>query len=301
MTQTGFYPDPPSHRMALDADGTQIFIVSGGFSFVKELTIGEIANINSEDNATTANHTNAGPNYICFVFPELRTVTNYYNQITRTNQVGGDATCGPIETSVNTTNGIDGNWTQVATTWFHNENGNEGMPGMRTNLVAIGGNTANIKSIRFKTGYGVNGDILIYTFHLWGTRSAGQTPHRIDFTNSAGTPLDNDFDFGDQARATSRKWDTVNFWNQTSPLYIKNQSPTKQAQTITLQVESNTGDMSSNLTVSTNNTTFVNQVSIPNMTAGALYGPIYIRYSPTINTAVGGVNGRLRINVGTWL
>ena len=294
MAQQGFYADPPGRRMAYDEDGSLFLSMSE--TFVITQFNNATARISNGEEYTAIVDTGGfggggGETYI-IIFPELRDISHMYRNI-----LGGvTSETTTIQTSINTTNGLDGDWVNGSAFIAYAEPTN---PNFR-DPVALPNNY--VKAIRFQT---LNGSGFDNTdpcqWHLYGTKSAGETPHRIDFCDVSGNELVIDHDFGDQARNSEKLWSPSNTWNQSTALYLKNRSTTKQATDVAVTHEVINGDMSTYLTLSKDNVTYGSSANYSTINPQQIVGPIYVKHSPTLSATLGVKVARLQVVVGTWL
>lgn len=304
ISKQGFYPDPFTRRMAYDADGTTFLYYQSASGAITTLTADNARAVNDEGNATVS-FGDAGNYYrawVGFIFPELRTIHGYW---VRCHSAGGgmrNFLPSTVETSPDTTNGIDGTWTSQGN-WVYHQSGSGGTPPVptyRTSIYKV--NYSDIKAIRF--AWDTNDwydDHRFSNIHLYGIKSTGETPHRIDFCDADGSELLIDMDYGDQPRNSSRLWQPLDTWNQGSALYLRNRSLEKVANEITISTESLTGDMSQRLTLSKDGSTYASQVTFASIQPQAIVGPIYVKHATTTTTALSITTSRLRCNVGNWL
>lgn len=296
MVQQGFYRDPPSRRMAYDADGSILGRVTGGNVYLDSSATAAQFNKEGYSEMFGGRFAESGARFI--LFPELRDVTHGYRNMTSGTYAVGSAYSN-WEVSSNTTTGLDGDWTV--------SNGFTAViesttPNFRTNMGVVGATA--VKGIRwYYSGGGAFSGHYYAQWHLYGHKAAGQTPHRIDFCDSAGDELLLDEDYGDQPRNSDRLWSPTNTWNQGSALYIKNRSGTKQAKsiTITYEVVASSNDSASHYKLSKDNVTFGTSVAFTQLNPQQMAGPIYVLHSPPLGANLGVKAGRLRLNVGEWL
>lgn len=299
MAQQGFYADPPSRRMAYDADGSVTFYVNPS-NVVEVQTATFARSLNSEATAQTYDGDRVGTDgrYFGVIFPEIRDVTHTYRSAgTGSFQVSSFNVT--MEVSPNTTNGLDGDWVSAGTFLCNIESTN---PNFRTRLGTLSG--AGAKGVRHNIPE--SSPFSSYSFrqwHLHGYKAPGQTPHRIDFCDSTGAEFNIDNDFGDQPRNSSRTWSPATTFNQGSGLYLKNRSSTKQANDIALTFETvnSVTDFPQHVSLSLDNVTFGPILNISQINPQQIVGPIYVRSNPSITAALGLKTGRIKLNVGEWL
>lgn len=303
--QIGYYPDPPSRRMAYDADGTRVLAVSTNLAAVTELTEGQKIAMNDEGGSRVQVHDH---NYLTFIFPEQRNVTHYYAASGKGYHYAGISSS-VVQWSNDTTNGQDGNWFTIAPSWVHNSNNGNGasgpittagFPDMRTHLDTMP--ASGVRAIRFRssTSHDYVSENYIYTFHIYGHKTAGVTPHRLDFAYANGSELAQDFDFGDVPRNTEKIWSPSGTFNIGSPLYLRNRSPSKIAQDVYLTVQTLTGSMDSDITLSKDNSSYTTQLTWTEIQPLANVGPIYVKHTTSVDEQLGLRTCRLRLAVGSW-
>lgn len=296
MAQQGFYRDPPARRMAYDEDGSVFGRVTGGNVYLDSSA--RAAQFNTERYYETfgGRYAESGARFV--LFPELRDVTHGYRNMTGgTYAVGGAGS--NWEVSANTTNGLDGDWVVSNSFYAVIESTT---PSFRTNMGVVG--ATNVKGIRWYYSGGAAFSGHYYAqWHLYGYKSAGQTPHRIDFCDNSGTELVLDNDWGDQPRNSDRIWSPSQTWNQGSALYIKNRSSTKQAKDINIsyQVVDSSNDSASHYKLSKDNVTFGTTLNYAQLNPQQMAGPIYVLHQPPLGASLGVKAGRLRLTVGEWL
>lgn len=306
MAQQGYYPDPPSRRMAFDEDGTNVLLVATNLTAYEELSFTKKRSLNDESSSYIESSATSYHQYLTFIFPEKRTITHFFGSATTSGGPGSfwDAFGGRIQWSNNTNTGMDGNWTTVANSWDNNAasaNTIWGAPFFRENLQTF--LIQDVKAVRFEL---VKEEVGYYTprwfaFHLWGYKSAGETQHRIDFTDIDGSELIQDFDYGDQPRNTSRIWTPTTTYNQGSGLYLRNRSTEKVANDVNLQFQAPSGPMLPLLSISKDNVTFGTQIAYASIQPQQIVGPVYLKHSPGPTATLGMATARIKLTVGSWL
>ena len=218
----GSYPDNPSRRHAYDVDGTVVINAKTDHTGVQACT--GLDQGQSEFGGTT-NHLLIPARrffyYYAFIFPELREIDGQFFAINKTN-VADNLT--NLETSVNTTNGLDGTWVvQIANPPNNDTNF---IPGWRDNITSHA--LSSIKALRI-TSYPNEDYNGITMAHLYGTITPGETPDRILFldTLAADAVFIKPLDFGDVPRGQT----------QTRTFKIKNNSSTYTINTIQVTAE----------------------------------------------------------------
>lgn len=159
----GNYPDVPSWRFALDRDGTQWFWMDDS-NVVTAMTTGQVAILQDESDSEIDN---TGPR-VLLIFPELRDVDGYFIEGWRDFAPSGVT----VETSVNSTNGVDGTWVTQRVGYFDTNPVN---PRYRTSIQSS--TFLAIKAVRLST-VGAN-NFRWRCVHLYGEPSPAQNPNRL--------------------------------------------------------------------------------------------------------------------------
>ena len=288
----GNYPDVPGPRMAYDRDGTVVTNSARPSGTTSVLTPAQVSVMNNEDaNEYVIWNTSDGTNLMAWLFPELRDVVGYRLQ-------GGReyVNIGPLETSVDTTNGLDGAWTLVnsSSTWVRSTNANPvvNKEDLRSNILPV--NIVGTKAIRFTVG--TFGTRFFSAVHLYGKPSAGQNPDRLQIWHPT---LNQEvggahFDWGDAARATSAD----------RTFRIKNNSATLTANTVIVSTEAPTDTTPSvpaqHSLEKVSAPGFTATVQIPSLAPGAISEIITVRRVTPSNAAVALWWARMLASAATW-
>lgn len=300
--QQGFYPDPPSRRLAYDVDSTIVVRITPSNTLI-QLNSAEMQYLNCEDERGTVSgnttwQSRSASGYFVFIFPELRDIDHVYSTM---GDSGFNANyTANVEWSTDTTSGLDGTWTSSGS-FTAKSNGTPVNPAFRYPLtMSIGA----IKAIRFS--YVAQEDNLgssptVGRIHMYGKKTAGETPHRMDFVYSDSSELGQDFDYGDQPRDTSYTWNTSETFNLVSALYLRNRSPDKIASDVHLTVHGLSTGMTDDILLSKDNTSYVTQLSWVTIDPLSVVGPIYVRHTTADTETLGVRIARLQIAVGSWV
>lgn len=245
----GNYPDPIGRRMAWDKDGTALVTINNVNAITQRTTV-EKQNINNETSGTGLN-----PNQLvtAVIFPELRDIVGL--MVYALNHSAW-------ETSVNTTNGLDGTWVSRTTP----VEATNSAPGYRNGQVSAG--WTSIKAIRFYS-FGINYNLKL---HLYGDMTAGQTPDRLRVWHPT---LDQiippaHLDWGNVPRGSSAD----------RQFRVKNNSSTLTANTVTVSIEAlsdTTPSVPGQYSFSFDGITFTSTVQIASLGPGAISAPITVR------------------------
>ena len=282
----GNYPDPSTWRMSYDKDGTAGLIVFPSGQVV-DMTTGQLQAMNNEASDSTligTGSTGQYDQYCCLIFPEKRDIDYIF--------LKARYSLTSIETSVNTTNGIDGTWVTYS----------GGLPNISTalNLWRTGGTASTVlavKAIRFRLGGSAPWTPDIEALHIWGEIAPAEQKDRLVFWNvTSDTKMSPaTLDFGDVPRSSSA--DKV--------VRVKNISPTKQANNIRVSFDILT-DASSGPSVPAQHTlsysggAFIAQVNIGALGPGAISGPITIRRVTPSNAQYGQFAPRVNAIADSW-
>lgn len=231
----GFYPDVPGPRMPYDRDGTTGLRILPSVGTVSQLTALEMAALNDQSGSQVLGHdVNGLQRGICFIFPEQRDIVGCW--VTKRQDSAFSITPNALQSSNDTTNGIDGTWTTVVTPWTAETTPSTAgatfpvsKPLMRTSiLAAVAG---PVRALRW-LGTMVSGATLTDiwgTIHVYGEPSSGAILHRLRIwhptLNQEVDPAH--FDWGDVPRGSSA----------TKDFRIKNDSATLVANSVSVSHE----------------------------------------------------------------
>jgi len=195
-----------------------------------------------------------------------------------------------VETSLNTTNGLDGAWVSLTTfteAEFETPIGVSARTGIKS-VSALG-----VKGIRLKH-VGDNGGGQM-TFNVYGTVTAGQSIDRLAFWHPT---LDQELtpaylDWGDVPRNT----------NETRQLRVKNLSAAKTANTPRVALDALTDTSPSVVgqhAVSTDNATWLSQVNLSNLAPGAISPVVYVKRTTPLTAQPSIWSIRVFAEATTW-
>lgn len=220
----GSYPDAPSRRMPWDVDGTvhatRRVILPGSASPTQwvERTAAEYQDLNDEDNNSgyqlSADTGVPTVHHILWIFPELREFDGWFF-----SAGGGVQTpeTSDVETSPDTTNGIDGTWTNRIAGYTL---GGDNLDSYRTvTSQAVG----SIRAVRYvyRADQGQQRR-QIRRAHIYGEISPGETKDRLLFIDEAtGVEYAAPIDFGDIPRGSSEDFE-FRLKNNSTTLTINN-------------------------------------------------------------------------------
>lgn len=290
------YTALPDRRIPYDNDGTVIY--NRGATGVINFDLGpdtaptgaQAAELNDDDVVDTGNatwHTTGSNLSHCstwFFFPETREVTAYAAGFAgSTIPTSGTGT---IQGSVDTTNGVDGTWETASLTGGVPNYINQ-LDGWRRTIKAISF-TGGKRAIRYAFEHNTVQDINLVLLHLYGEKTAGQTPNDlifIDHDTTPGVEYQSEEDFGDRPLATS----------VVRQFRVKNVSPTLTANAVNIQC--NDADFA----ISTDSITWVVTINIASLAPGAQSATMYIRNTtPAVGGPLGPRFARVVAVVGSY-
>lgn len=274
----GFYPDVPGNRWAYHLDGT-IILTKDGSNGLYDVTASSV-NMNDEDQSSGVDV--SGRYGIIFIFPELRNLQAYFSSHYNN---ASSLTPQTLETSADTTNGLDGTWTTVVNPWV-SINGST-IPQYRNSIQAAA--ASGVKALRFNFTQGGYSHHL-KSFHLYGTIPAAQNPNRLIFwesVNNNETPGPY-FDWGDMPAGTA----------QTKQFRIKNNSTTLAANSIDISAGAQTYTMA--VEFSTDNVSFASSINVGNLAPGAISSVLYVRRTVPAGEPLRVQAVRMSAVAGSW-
>lgn len=262
----GSYPDPSSWRMALDRDGSEITFGSLSGTVLSLTTAQKI--LATDDSSTTGSSLSLGSLFpaageqvlfVAVVFPELRDLDAY---LLVSNQTAVNWT---VQVSTNTTNGQDGTWSTLSST-YHAE---AETTSWRTAIVA--GTALSVLAVRFYYANGIS-NVTLRSIHLYGEPAPGSNPDRLVFwdpvANAKMPPAL--LDWGNVPRSSS----------DDRTVRVKNLSATKTAGNVRVSYDimtDGTPSVPGQHLVSYGGGPFLAQVNLGTLAPGAISGPITVR------------------------
>lgn len=280
----GNYPAVPSWRMAYDRDGT-IAVNIGTQNIITQLTPAQVVAINDE---TVSQYGLGGyQRGMCLIFPELRDVDGYFVN------AGVDYNAGvtPVEVSTNTTNGVDGTWTQIGSYTDAVDISPQINPGYRSGIRSA--TALAVRAIRFRSP--TNQYLYTAAFHVYGEIAPGENTSRLVLwhptLDQRLTPAY--FDWGDTPRSSSGD----------KTFRVKNVSPSQTGNSIRVAMDvlsDTTPSVPGQHSLSSDGTTFVAQVNIGALAPGALSGVVTLRRVTPSNAVLGLWTHRVYAEAGSW-
>ena len=284
----GNYPDVPSWRMAIDRDGTAGVKITG-LATVVSLTNAQMILLNDESTGGFSVGFNKNNNGFAVIFPELRDLDGYFAAC----KAGLAAETMKVETSVNSTNGIDGTWVTIAAAYNSTD---QISPYYRT---AIQSSTVlSIKAVRVLIlGVGGTADTLMLALHLFGEIAPAENPNRLALwhptLDQRITP--SYFDWGNTPRGSSAD----------RTFRVKNLSTVQTANSIRVAQEILTDTVPSvagqhTLMKASESTSFLAQVNVGALAPGAISEVVTLRRVTPSNAVLSLWCHRVFAEATTW-
>lgn len=285
----GNYPDVPSWRMAYDRDGSQGYAISADLQTITPLTTTQMKSLNDESSVDIVGFERGG--YCLIWFPEVRDLDGYfyraYGQVAGV-QVG-------IETSTNTTNGVDGTWS-VVRAYGDALNSSAVSPDYRSGITSA--TVFGIRAVRVRVTSG-NGGSGLFALHLYGEPIPGANPNRLEVWHPTldQRTIPSHFDWGDSPRSSSAD----------KSFRIKNLSSVQTANSIRIAQEILTDAAVGQPSVVGQHTlsadgggTFLPQVNIGTLAPGTISSVVTVRRNTPSNAQLGVWAPRIFAEANSW-
>ncbi len=278
----GSYPDVPGYRFAYDTDGT--VLVSCATNLVGPITTYDNAFksiLNQNSASVPANLPTFGA-YLIFIFPEPRTITGYFLNI-----AGAGPPNGIIQTSDDTTTGLDGTWTTQTNSYSFISNSSTS-PTYRTSIEPV--DWQDITAVRVATHNWGN-----HAIHFYGYIADTESPDRLRVVDTSDDDIAAQLDFGNIPQRSS----------VTKQFKVINNSTTQTADNITVSVAATAhSDASPTLVgqyqVSTDNVAFANSVNIGDLGPEESSGTLYLRNAVADTAQLGLWTARITASAAEW-
>ena len=233
------------------------------------------------------NATNWSSYWIMFLFPQARNLAGYFARMSTTApDEDTNFVMGNLETSVNTTNGLDGTWVSHGA-WTRTRKSTAVVPAHRSGITSKAAN--GIVAVRFRWSqtdwfYPFDWD----NIHLYGTTPQANTPNALRLWHPT---LDQEvdgafFDWGDVQRNTLVSRD----------FRVKNLSPTLTATSVGITMEARTDTTPSNVSqheFSLDGVNFLSSVNVGDLAPGAISTTVRMRRTTPGSAIVGLWNTRI--------
>ena len=287
----GAYPNAPGERMAWDDDGTVILGTAQNFSVsagtppntaYSEVSVANKEIMNDEDIASFWDQGIGADeaSYVTSLYARKREIDGiYYVFDANVSEVRW------VATSVDSTNGRDGTFTDLSVTSF--DIPGRPVDGYRDDIHSKA--ESNVVSLMF---YGAGNLRNRYYFtHVYGVISPGETPDRILFLD----PDDSDdefilpLDFGDVPRGQT----------QTDTVKVRNNSGSLTANTVQLIVEDLSDGSGAWYTLSDDDIVYTATLSIGNLSPGGTQ-LVHVRQIVPDAQAPGVYSSRVQVGQASW-
>lgn len=279
----GNYPDPPGPKLALDKDGTVgVALNAAATALIRTFSAAEMGlMLDDQTTGPTANFSVAA-----FIFPSPRTITHAYTAWVNANPQ--NPFC---QTSVDTTNGMDGTW--LAGTGITNQ-GTAGFDKVAARSPnALSANGVGIKGIRFRDQFA---NRALAAVHLWGYPSS--PGDRLEWWHpTLDQPLRDTpalYDWGDRPVSSSA----------TKQFRVKNTSATLTANSITIdpqdQVPAPSPTLESQVQVRYAGGAYGATATIASLAPGAISDLVEVKQDLLSTAAFGVWNQRVSAVAASW-
>jgi hypothetical protein len=290
----GLYPDVPGHRVPYDRDGSVGFYYVTSTGNVSVMSLSNLQGGNDENASTNFLFITAAGSIIAWrvglIFPASLDIVGCKLGITRPANHNPFAGGGLLETSTNSTNGVDGSWTSRGLTETYAVGTDK--DSMRNNIISV--NWPSLSGFRFNLNQGPN-DVHVQTVHLYGSPSAGENPNRLRAWHPS---LDQEiggayFDWGDVPRNSILL----------RQIRIKNNSSTLTANAVSLTREALTDTAPSNIsqhTFSLDGVNFTDSIALGNLAPGQISQVVTVRRSTPANAVISLWDIRAVASAASW-
>lgn len=226
----GIYDDAPSRRMGFDADGTVGVWYKDGFA-ANNLSATQMAYLNDETGHDLVSLPTSFADYtLALIFPQDRELDGVF--ATAWKGQSTNPALRAVDSSVNSTNGIDGTWVQQVANMPEFYDGDVYAAGttyekFRDNIQSMA--VSITTAIRLHLDIGSTSLNSFGSLHVYGTISPGETPDRILFLDAENSDavFTKVLDYAEVPRGQT----------QTRTVKIKNNSSTKTINTLQMTAE----------------------------------------------------------------
>lgn len=282
----GLYPDSPSRRIAYDADGTFVAVQNEGGGAITELGASNKTELNDEDNTTLQDLGGLGQynsRWVIFIFPEKRELDGVF--ASKADSHASKTNPGPFHVSVNTTNGVDGDWdveiADLPNTYLTYTNAN-----WRQLITSAAAAAKAGCRVLFAGSFGAGDYHRISATHLYGEISPGETPDRLLFldTENGDAEFTKILDFAEIPRGQT----------QTRTFKLVNNSASKTINTIQVTAEDLYLNAGGWYTFGSDGIAYQSTHSVGNMSNGATE-LVYLKQSVGDGETLGLQTGRIKV------
>lgn len=287
----GLYPDPPGARVSYDADGSACVGIDGTGA-ITVLTNVQAKALNDESGATKVLLRALGGNgsRIGVVLSQPRDLKGVF--FTGHFEGGIGSRVWTLETSADSTTGVDGTW--VTRAGMANPEAAVN-PAYRSGILAL--DLPNTRAVRVTEGGG-SGDIYLDALHVYAPLAASATIERLAFWHPTLNQPISDFpgylDWGNRPRGSVA----------TKTVRVKNLSAALSANTITVGVEALTDAsptmVSQHQFAYGSGGSYAATLTLPSLAPGQVSDTITIQQSLVAGAVLGLWAQRYYASAGTW-
>lgn len=283
----GFYMDAPNDRVAWDRDGSVLtYITDGGSVLAQSASVRRALNSESESGTATI----SSQRRVAVVFPVPMDCSAVFLATNFTTPL-------VIETSKDTTNGLDGTWSSQFLTGLNTQRDVKPNYRLASALYLLQPNStsSDLRGIRF-SGVTNNFAGLLRAFHIYGTPSSAATTDRLALwhpTNDVKVPP-TWFDWGNVPRSSSA--DRL--------FRIKNLSADLYAQDIDVYIDALTPGTPSVVSMHTlsedNGVSFFTGLNLASLAPGEISPVLILRRVVPADALVSVWSARIAADVNLW-
>lgn len=287
----GAYPDPPNHRLQYDRDGTTVLGITSSDD-IKEISDSVRQRLNDEGRSemnVSGNFTDGGSlRRLVFLFPEPIDLSHYL--FVYEGDFGASDPGGSLESSNDTTNGVDGTWSTVISSWSWLEGAVR--PRYRSQFGAA--EALGVKAIRFNNNPTIYLNDEINSVHLYGVYSSAAPALQVWDPDSDQRIAPAHLDWGDAQRGTTA----------TKRFRVKNTSTSEDAIGVTLSTNALTDPTPSNPGQhdfsDDGGASFADPLDIGDLAAGEISGELLLRRDLQSDAALGVWALRILAEATSW-
>lgn len=271
--------------MAYDRDGSIVAKISTT-NVVTQLSAAQVAALNDESDASPITVETSGTQW-AFLFPEARDF-DAFALLLLVGAFGGSSV---VEVSPDTTNGLDGTWSQVAAPSYAANTNVLSVPAFRTAVQSV--TALGVRGVRVRINYSVGAQL--YGVHLYGERSPGQALNALELWHpTADEKLPPAWlDWGNTPRGSS----------EDRTFRVKNISTTSTAEAVRVAFDVLTDGSPSvpgQHLLSYGGGSFLAQVNVGDLAPGAISGAVTVRRVTASNAQLGVFAFRVFAEPDAW-
>ncbi len=276
-----FYPEPPGRRLAWDIDGSLLNGWQDGEGTPNTASQGSMTAINSEANYRWRGFPDIESwGWISIVFPDYRDISGIFVCDSKWSNYANDRS-DAVEVSTDTTNGIDGNWTQI----YANLPNISGVQTWRTQITPL--SATDVLGIRYRRFRWIDD---VGNIHVYGENGNAASRDKLEIKASGPWDIDSVWNYGNVERDHT----------SVTKFYVSNTSQTLTAIQVGISVESLTGPSGSWYSFSADDTVYTSTIDLGDITHGN-YKEFYVKQILPGDTAIGPASARMRAEASVWV